>query len=514
MIRPLFNRNFSANALTLISAAALVAVGGVIAGAGDIQRATLVVGVFTGALLLYKPASLLWFVIAGGLLLAGFTQLYVPQMQFIRWPIALLSAVLGVLAILRYAYTQAGDPHRRLSPVFWWMAAFFVVTSLSSLFNYEGVETLAFGLKGYFQVFGLFVAIVMFAWPARLVDRLPKAVTAIAFLQLPFALHQYLFLVPKRLHLGYGIIPEDVVAGTMGASEGGGGANAVLSLLLLVAIAILTASFRRGALAPSRFAAGVLILVLPILLNANKIAILYLVLLFLLLFATEIFRRPGKFIMGATLCAAAVMAIGWSYTSLLSTAERTTDWRELATRTIDSNTLRGHGLLTLNRATVIGYWLDEHQDGELPHLLFGHGAGASREGGVVAASTLAQRAYGGIGIGLTTVSSVLWETGVVGLVVLCLILWSMWRAAGRLARIHTDDVWRSSVFVGFQAATVLFAMSFMHKNSFVFHLPFQTLFMIMAGYIAFWDSRAMNDEVRSARLLAVSADNDRGSRSP
>jgi hypothetical protein len=49
------------------------------------------------------------------------------------------------------------------------------------------------------------------------------------------------------------------VAGTLGASATGGGANAVLSILLIVALAILASLFKRGLLSPARFSAAMVL---------------------------------------------------------------------------------------------------------------------------------------------------------------------------------------------------------------------------------------------------------------
>jgi len=486
-----------------VAAALLGVLGGVIAGSGDAKVVTVVVGAFIGVVLLFNPRASLWLVIFGTLIFAGLAQLYVPQIQFIRWPIAFLSAALGMLAAMQYWFSRSRTT--RLPSVFWWGAGLFSVVLISSLMNHRDSEIAAFGLKGYFQVFGLFIAMVMYAWPSRVIERIPAVIVGIAFLQLPFVLHQYFVLVPSRASFGAGLIPEDVVAGTMGASVIGGGANAVLSILLLTAVAILTALFKKGELTAFRFATGVLILICPILLNANKVAILYLVILYLLLFSTELFRRPGRFIMSAVLCVAAVMAIAWSYTSFLSTSERSSTWQDLVRTTIENNTKGEHGGYGLNRSTVVGYWYEEHERANPGTAILGHGPGASRERAEAPPSggTLAERAYPGVGIGITTISAVLWEIGVVGLLIVVLFMLALWRAAGRLARLHRDNARRSSVFLAFQAAIVIFALSFFHKNSFVFYLQYQALLMLIAGYIGYWEARSMQRSGSQAHGTAL-----------
>ena len=116
----------------------------------------------------------------------------------------------------------------------------------------------------------------------------------IALLQLPFAAHQYLCLVPKRIGLGEGIVPADVVAGTFGATLLGGGANAVLAAFLVIVVGLLLALWKNGVLSAADGQLLSLLLLTPLLVNQAKVAVLYLPLMFVVIFYRDIVRRPGK----------------------------------------------------------------------------------------------------------------------------------------------------------------------------------------------------------------------------
>ena len=105
-------------------------------------------------------------------------------------------------------------------------------------------------------------------WQEETIDNLPRIIVWVALFQLPFVLHEYFVLVPARVGLRGGIVAEDVVAGTLGASATGGGANAVLSILLVLAMAILMALYNRGLISPARLWCAAVLLLLPIFLNA------------------------------------------------------------------------------------------------------------------------------------------------------------------------------------------------------------------------------------------------------
>ena len=131
------------------------------------------------------------------------------------------------------------------SPIAW--ATAFAVTGIASvLVNLSSLDVTLVGTKNYFQMWGLLLGVAFVRWNNSLAKGLLWGLVLIALLQLPFAAHQYLFLVPKRIGLGEGIVPVDVVAGTFGAQLLGGGANAVLAAFLVIVIGWLLALWKNG----------------------------------------------------------------------------------------------------------------------------------------------------------------------------------------------------------------------------------------------------------------------------
>lgn len=491
-----------ATLLVVFAATALAALGGVIAGRGDATLTVLAAGCAIGAFLLGKPTLALWFVIFGGLVLTGLTQLYLPQFQFIRWAFALLACAIGGIAILRFLLAAPGARAEKLPGVWWWLLAFAGVAAVSSALSYSDTATLLFGLKGHFQDWGLFIAIVLMRWPEKVIDRLPRILVGIALIQLPFVLHQFLVLVPARAGLGGLVVAEDIVSGTLGATTTGGGANAVLSLLLIIAAAILLAEFKRGLISGPRLCLCMVILMLPIVLNSNRVALVYLVLVYLMLFSGEILKAPLKALLVAGVFGLILATVLWSNMKLASRADTSLDLEGAVTLAIEQNTREdyGYGAYELNRYTSLTFWVQEHRNANWEKILLGHGVAASREaeGGTISPKTLAQRAYPGVGIGLTTVSAILWDTGIVGLACWLAVLVSAYRAAGRLAR-HYDAVpARAAALRGFQVAIPILFISFFHKAFLTFHLPYQTLLLLVLAYIGYWQVKAWEETARVA----------------
>jgi hypothetical protein len=50
---------------------------------------------------------------------------------------------------------------------------------------------------------------------------------------------------------------------------------------------------------------------------------------------------------------------------------------------------------------------------------------------------------------------------------------------------HRASPYHAGLFEGIQAALVLVALSFFHKNSFTFHLGYQVFLLTMLGFLAY-----------------------------
>ena len=112
----------------------------------------------------------------------------------------------------------------------------------------------------------LLLAMVLITWQQKVINSLPKGIFAIALLQLPFVLQQYFVLVPRRIGLGGGIVPVDIVSGTFGASLFAGGANAVLAAFMTIVVACLLGLWKHSVLPAWKAVFLSLLLLSPLLL--------------------------------------------------------------------------------------------------------------------------------------------------------------------------------------------------------------------------------------------------------
>jgi hypothetical protein len=462
---------------------------GVTSSAGRFDLAVVMFVAVAGAIAFLRPSIALLGSLAAALLIVGSVQLYAPGLQRAQWAVAAATIILGAMGVLEYVFSP--KKQRDMPPGMLVILVFVFLLAASGLINSLSVGQMAFGVKGYVQVLGVFFAITLLRDAERTASIIPGLLVGIAILQLPFVMHQWFVLVPQRMGLGGGIVAEDIVSGTMGASFTGGGSNALLSILLITAIAILASGYRAGAIRLRWVVPGMIICIIPVLLNANRIAMFYLVLVMVMIFGRQLWANPKRSMTGVIAVTAMVLAAVWANANLTGRADEGDGWRELIQTTFERNFEEdfGYGDYDLNRiGSIVFWWQESMKHQRVDKILFGHGPGAAREAGdsALGVTTLAKARYSGVGIGLTAVSALLWELGVVGLVVAFGILLSAYRSANYVIRHLPEDDFRAWVARALKVSVVIFAISFFHKNTFVFHMIYQTLLFTVIGTLSTW----------------------------
>lgn len=479
-----------------IGTTVIAVVGALIAGAisasGNLILVVIFLGLIVGALTAPSKTALFWFVVLGGLIVVGVAQLYLPGSKHLRYLVPLATFVLLAHGVMERLGRPEDEKKTPVPPVLWWGAAFILVAFASTAANWPGVGVVVIGAKGYFQMWTLLFALVIVRWSPRLLESLPRAVLFVAFVQIPFVLHQYLVLVPRRTGLGGGIVPADVIAGTFGATETGGGANAVLAAFLFVVVGCLLGLWKRGVLSTFKLAVMGPVLLSPLFVNQTKISALYLPLVFFVVFYDDIVRRPARFLALGAVAGGALVAMVAAIVVLQPSKDVST-WQDLIAWVIERQTAdieerSGVGSSELSRLTAITFWAEEHANANPGHILIGHGIGASRArgAGLDLGDTLADKKYGGMEIGYTAVSALLWDTGVLGLLVVLGMFYSAFRMCGTLTARFSDRPDLVGIFEGLRGGIAVLVLSLAHRDFFAFHLPYQTLVLMLFGYVAIW----------------------------
>lgn len=465
---------------------------GVLAAFGSPVLLILFLGIVVGAGLIAKPRLAVWVVVIGGTVVSGLVELYFPSLQQMRWGVALLSMALILVSLVVLTSSSHAAQQKKLDPAAVGVLAAAVGLVICALFtviaNPAAVGSSVVGLKNYFQMFGLLAALTVFRYTPNEASRFMRFILVLGLIQLPFVFHQFVELVPLRSGIAAAarnVVAVDIVAGTFGGSIAGGGRSSTLALLASIAIVLVLAQWRAGHRTLSSTALYSLAFSMPMALNEAKLFILLLPIGLFLLFRDRILKNPVKAATSGLLVLGLMASLLAGY-SMLPGAKS----QHIASldKYLDENLAynigkRGYGNSLLNRTTVYSFWWKENVGrGDYLKSIFGHGPGVTNSSSVVATDTLANTRYRGYGIGLTGVSSLLWEVGLLGVFAVFMLIFMAYRLGGRL-----EKRWLGSRHWPFiraaQLSMPLVAISLFHNNYFVSDISFQALLLLLIGYL-------------------------------
>ncbi|MBI1890597.1 MAG: hypothetical protein HYS18_08125 [Burkholderiales bacterium] len=432
-------------------------------------------GLVGGAFLLTAPRLLIWLVIFLSLATGALLSLAGPEYMRLVWPVSILAFLLWPLALVHMT-------RQKHLPVFVWVALLFVLLAiLSTALNWYSLSQLIAGFKRYFQAYGLLFALAALPFASSDMQRWQKLFLLIALLQLPFALYEFLVLVPLRGGLQAGSEATDVVAGTFGANLNGGSANAEMAAFLLIVTAFLLARRRAGLLSGWRTALLGILCLIPLGLGETKVVLLLLPLVGAIVMRKDFFRAPLRYLPGMLVLVILTAVLGWVYVTLMIRG----NFADVLANTLSYNLeSTGYGDALLNRSTAISFWWERHGWHDPVGLLFGHGIGSSFWAANNPLSGHIGMHYPRYGIDLTTLSTLLWDMGLVGAGMYAGILVSAWVAANRLWR-RALDAWVRADALAIQAAIAVFAVFLIYSNSSVNLQAFQIVIAAVLGYLAY-----------------------------
>lgn len=443
-----------------------------------------------GAVLVMKPLAGTWIVIIGSLIFSGLIDLYLPGLQPIKWALAGLS--MGVALV---AYVFSSNPHKiggnKLGPsssLIFWLWTFFAYVILLSLFNWHGFAKFVTSFKGYFQVWGVLIALYYLVNKEADSRRIVKFILILGVIQLPFVFHQFFVLIPQRTSEEFalrGMVAADVVAGTFGGSMTGGGRSSSLALLCALGITLALSYYREHIWKLKTVLIFLSVFMVPMFFSEAKLFIVLLPVALFLLYKDKLLEDPLKFIFGAIGVLLLLASIFFAY-SLIPGAD---SQQSLSLQDMwDSNVSynfgdRGYGNLLLNRTTVYAFWVEENfRLTEILHILFGYGAGETQGGVLMHEASELLRKYPGYGISLTGISTILWELGLVGLVIVAMVFISAYKLGSNLLRNSKYPLSKPMINAA-RISVVLFAISLLHNSYFFFDLSYQSLFVLVFGYL-------------------------------
>ncbi len=480
--------------------AAFVAAGvlaGYVIASGEPIPIALTLGAIAGVALLNALPLVIWAVLVGVMLISGPVTMFVPALVKAGWLFSLLGFFLVGAAIL---YAAVGrERFARPLPAFVVMAILLLAFGLLSMLYSGGPlsEGIRAG-KRYFQFFGILFVLAAVPFPPALVRRWWMFLVGLAILQLPFSLYQRIVLLPGREAMP-GVVPVDIVVGTMEGSLTGGGSSGVMALLIVLILAFMLSAHRDGILSTTRLLLLAGALVAPLALGQVNVIIVLLPLALAAVYFDLIRRRPLRFVLGVALALPLLAVASLAY--LMIDAEPGQTLAAMIDGVIAYNFGdKPYFDQGLNRTSVYPYWLQQHDLSNPVALLFGHGLGSSFGGVLEPNPGHMDLANARMYIGLTAASSVLWDLGLLGFLLLVALYLSAIRHASQLARLAQPGFDRAFCRTLHAMALMLPAM-LLYSNGAIATPSQEVLTALCLGLIAWrWrTSRSWNEALDAFR---------------
>ena len=453
------------------------------------------IGSLLAALVLVAfPLAGLWVLAVGALCVAGMVELYLPGLQQVRWVFVLMAVLLAFSSVMGHfarstriaASAGAVTGTGAIVPL---AALFFALSAASALLSGQGLLGALSGMKGYFQIWGLWLALYFLKLPLPQVARFVAWLLPLAVLQWPVVLHQYLFLVPLRRGLEAttkGLVAIDVVSGTFGGALAGGGRSPALVVLAMAGMALAILRYRSGR---SRSLVRTWLLMAlcvgPLAFSEVKLVFVLLPLTLGLLFAGQIIKRPVTVLLGAGATLLALAGILSLYSTMIAVKGGSkTQIEDYVYTSLGYNVGEGgYGNSGLNRLKVYDFWWQEHaKTGNLVQGLFGHGPGVVNTTSLAGNDSLAAKRYAGYSPGLTGLSTLLWEVGLLGALLYMAFLAAVYRAAQQAER-HPALASVRPELVTARILVALLAVCLLHNNLLQIDLATGALLAVAVGLV-------------------------------
>ena len=431
----------------------------------------------------------------GVVLIPGVIELYLPQLVLIRWIFPILALVASISIVIKYYFLCRNDRIGSSGKNIMLFAMLFFMSSMLSSLVSSGISiNTVSGMKGYLQtwpfIFGLGFMLIN---KNNVSERLYKLALIIGLIQIPVALHQFLFIVPMRMTTKLaeaGVVAIDVVAGTFGAMLWGGGRSTTLGLFQTLVITLVLLRYKDGLLSKWKTIILISMLLVPVLISEIKVFPFFLIVMAGVLYRDYIWKFPFRALGYASGLISVCLLLFMANFFLPSTKGQQAATLSAYIDDAVSYNLgsKGYGNSVLNRSTVYPFWVKENiGQGDLLHTLIGYGAGATNSTASVDVQNGPLKAYAGYTIGLTSVSALLWESGIIGTgAVLGMFILAIRRVYQLSLSVRDSGIRRITNFllVGFS----ILLISLFHVNYFAFDLSYQTIMSVMLG-IFIWLER-------------------------
>lgn len=431
--------------------------------------------------------TVIWGLFVAALLLGGILSYFAGVAQAQWLPIG-VGALLYLAVLTRIIGMRTGTVPRW--PLLLLLGAMFVAAAVvSSAMAGVDVWHWIYGLRYLFPMGSILFALAFMPLQPELLRRLWIFIFAVALLQLPVAVYQYVVVAGRRIDTGAGGLAYDAVVGTMGGSQEGGGHSAAMGFFVVAAFVLAFSMWKRGLLSPWRTLLITAVALSVIFVAEVKAMVLIMPLAVLLLLRAQVLRHIKQVMAGVLVVMLLILAMPTLYSKLhYERAGRppmgTVEFYEriIANTTPDQLNEKTQ---QLGRVAQLAFWWNQHDLLREPkEFLIGHGIGTTNTARIYSGDLV--KRYFPLSVTNTAGGILLWEVGVVGFVLAASgVLWAALRSFGLSRNENVPPFHRAALEAGAVILVVLLPALF-YKHFALKSPGFQAVLFLTAGQVCYW----------------------------
>jgi len=384
--------------------------------------------------------------------------------------------IAGVLALsVLFRITQRNPII--LAPKYIFIGVTFILTIIVGfLLNDMNANTIVLGIRDYLRFIPIFLVPAVFSLSEKEMKKILLFILALSLLQTPVGIYQYLTLYP--IHQ-----TGDVVRGTLSNSG-------ILSVYQCAVISILYAFYLSKSISLTLFVGLSAVLMVPVILNDSRAT---LVLILVGIFTVGLFDQKSSRnkvqVISFTFLTVFVLAGSFVLVYDKVFADRYSQRYEggllefylQGAAEDDFYKKRAHDVgKGVGRLDSIIFALEESKN-DISSRMLGLGAGNVRQAPIKALEGEYVQKYADYGVKINTISNLLWETGLFGVILCISFLVCVWFDTKKLA--SNESPFISSFALGWLAATTIIIISLVYKEMLLQNVS-AVLIMFLSGYIA------------------------------
>lgn len=356
----------------------------------------------------------------------------VPKIFWLPYLLGLVLAIKALLTSKAVSQIKSGASQNAASTgLLKFIATTFVaLTFVGVMVNASDPMQVILASRDYFWLYGLLALVLAARLPADKVISWLRLFPWLIVIQAPLIIYQHFFLAKST-----SFTTHDAVVGLFGGNPESGGASGAMGLFSLVVAIYVVLRMNRGLMGRLPGIFVILCALLAIGLAEVKFVVMIApIVLFAFLGFKEIFRRPSSALwLASFVLVTPVLLYGYWQMFTPAGAKGYGSFDKYVTNIVETNLDSTQISATgeMGRVTALKFWAQESAKEANPlTTALGHGIGSSRIGAFPGEVAVKYR----FNIARSTMSILLWETGVVGLSLVVMLLLSGIALAGRIQK--------------------------------------------------------------------------------